>query len=467
MIFRSEHARQESISQSLLLGAGVLFLCLAGIFSRTVFDLATIWPANAFMLGMLVRFPQLRSRLSWIICAVAFLAADAFTGLDLMSNIMLNVCNLVSVAVAYAVLVRHSPENGWFGDSTSALVFLRAVVTAAIVTGLLGVGPNQYLFGGSAREGVLLWGASELVNYIAILPLILTLPRRDRRKSRFPRITAAKLAPVITLLATAAAGHIVGGPGALAFPVPALLWCALTFRPFATGLLSFAFAIWAQFAVRSGMLDLGYDLGSREILISTRIGVALIALAPLFLVSVMAARHRMLEKLVFLAERDMLTNLRNRRSFLETGADVLGKSMAAKTDAAVMMLDLDFFKSINDQHGHTAGDQVLVSFAGILRENLRSETVIGRIGGEEFAIVVPNCGRAEAEGLAKRINEQVRACAITLDDGGTIHVTTSIGVKLVSRNTTLEHALIEADKALYQAKGAGRDRYEIRPAAKV
>lgn len=468
MLFRSEHARLGPIPQSMLLGFGVWILCLAGIYSRTVFDLATIWPANAFMLGMLVRFPQLRRRLSWIACAAAYLAADALTNSSLVNNVLLNGCNLASVAIGYAVLVRHSPENGWFGDSTAALIFLRAVTIAAMATGLLGILPNQLLFGGSAREGFLLWAASELVNYITVLPIILTWPRfgpfHDRRKPQFSQINAAKLAPVVTLIATAGAGHIVGGPGALAFPVPALLWCALTFRPFVTGLFSFAFATWAQLAVRTGMLDLGHDLSTRELLISTRAGVSLIALAPLFLVSVMAARHRMLEELVFLAERDMLTNLRNRRSFLETGASALESARTGRSGAAVMMLDLDFFKSINDKHGHRGGDQVLVAFAQILRDHLRPDAVIGRIGGEEFAIVVPHCGIREAQSLAERINEEVRTRLIPLDDGSIIQVTTSIGIKLVSANMTLEQAIIEADKALYQAKDSGRDRYEIRPA---
>jgi diguanylate cyclase (GGDEF)-like protein len=468
MSFRSDCARLGPIPQSILLGFGVGILCLAGIYSRTVFDLATLWPANAFMLGMLVRFPQLRHRLSWIVCAAAFLGADALTNASLLNNLLLNGCNLASVAIVYAVLARHSPQNGWFGDPTSALVFLRAVALAAMATGLLGIVSHQLLFGGTAREGFLLWAASELVNYITVLPIILTLPQfgpwQNRRKVQFPQITAAKLAPIVTLIATAGAGHLVGGPGALAFPVPALLWCALTFPPFATGLFSFAFAIWAQLAVRTGMLDLGHELGTRELLISTRTGIALIALAPLFLVSVMAARHRMLERLVFLAERDTLTNLRNRRSFLETGAGALESAIASRSGAAVMMLDLDFFKSINDKHGHGAGDQVLIAFAQILRDHLRSEAVIGRVGGEEFAIIVPHCGMSEAEHLAKRINQEVRALLIPLDDDSIIQVTTSIGIKLVTATLTLEQALIEADKALYQAKASGRDRYEIWPA---
>jgi diguanylate cyclase (GGDEF)-like protein len=451
--------------QRLSLGLGVLTLALVGIYSRTHFELASIWPANAFMLGMLLRFRQLRSPVTWLIGAAAFLIADGISGTSLFNNLMLNGCNLLSVAVGYALLANHRPESGWFTDPNSALYFLRAVLAAAFAAGVTGMSSTMLLFDSPAMEAFLLWVASELVNYIGLLPIILTLPEfewsRCRHKRPVINVSLWRVAPIIALAGSAAAGLLVGGPGALGFPVPALLWCALTFRPFPTALLSFCYAAWGLLSVRTGMLFPSDGSEFRELLISTRVGVALVALAPLFLVSVMTARNGMLEKLALLASRDTLTGLQNRRSFLENGAAALADAYRKRKGAAVMMLDLDHFKAINDTHGHSAGDRMLAACALVLQENLRPDAVIGRIGGEEFAVVIPECEAKEAKAIAKRINHEMRSREIILQDKTTIRVTTSIGLHLVSGNLDLEQSLSRADIALYSAKDAGRDRFEF------
>src|SRR5690606_25494697 len=144
-----------------------------------------------------------------------------------------------------------------------------------------------------AWESWAYWFATEAVNYTCILPVALTLPgwqwpRRARRHR--PRRPLSVLAPVATLVAACAAGLIIGGPGAIAFPVPALLWCALAYSLLATAVLTLLFSTFSSLAIASGHLNLARDLSSGHALLSMRLGITLMSLAPITIASVMAAR---------------------------------------------------------------------------------------------------------------------------------------------------------------------------------
>ncbi|RYY28348.1 MAG: sensor domain-containing diguanylate cyclase [Sphingomonadales bacterium] len=454
----------------ILVGSGVFALCLIGILSRPHFDLATFWPANAFMLGMLVRFPKMAGPSAWISCAVGFFMADALTGADPVTNFILNGGNLTGIAAGYWLLASLPPEDRMLQRPAAIFYLLRAVIFASFVTGLSGMVANPVLFGGTSTQGFTFWFATEAVNYTAFLPMLLTLPATTRLKPTaawrwFVKIDPRRTLPLLALIASAAAAAMVGGPGAIAFPVPALLWCAFTYELFGTTCLAFAFGAWTLLAIRTGIMSVGDDFESRGLLTSLRVGVTFVALTPLIVGSIMAARNALLERLQFLADRDAMTGLRNRRAFLEVGASALVTSLDDAKSAVVMMLDIDHFKSINDRFGHEAGDRVLCAFSGILERNLRPQDTLGRIGGEEFAILLPDCSLEQAIAVAGRINAILRTTPIALASGETVTVTVSIGVHIERDERNLEQLLKRADKALYQAKNSGRDRFELSPEA--
>lgn len=455
--------------RSLALGVGVFLLCLAGIVSRPHFDLATFWPANAFMLGMIVRFPDLDRAVTWFSGAAGFVLADAVTGSELIPNLVLNGGNLAAIATGYRLLVSLPWVDRTLSRPGSILYFLRAVLAASFVAGLIGIGANPLLFQGPWTEGFAFWSATEMANYVAFLPVFLTLPSLKGRRFSWSGFSLAGISPMramplLALLASAGAGVLIGGPGAVAFPVPALLWCALTYSVFSTACLAFAFGAWTLLSIRIGILPVGTDLASRPMLLSARVGVSLVALAPLVVASVMAARNELLARLQFLADRDAMTGLLNRRAFLEAGNTTLEASIGNGRPTAVMMLDIDHFKAINDRYGHEAGDHVLCAFAVVLAENLRPQDEVGRIGGEEFAVVLPDCSPENAKLVAQRINEALHAKEMVLGHGIKLRVTVSIGVHVEGgegEGYRLDRLLAWADKALYQAKDAGRDRVEF------
>ncbi len=166
-------------------------------------------------------------------------------------------------------------------------------------------------------------------------------------------------------------------------------------------------------------------------------------------------------QLQFLADHDPLTGLTNRRKFeSELERHVLHVNRYGP-EGALLVLDLDNFKSVNDMLGHSAGDQLIVSTAGVIRDRLRDSDTLARLGGDEFAVLLPNANQQQAAEVAHALVEAVSR-NILLVAGERKSLTTSIGVVVFDSNNKLltgESVLIEADLAMYDAKEAGRDRY--------
>ncbi|MFB9886810.1 GGDEF domain-containing protein [Balneatrix alpica] len=161
------------------------------------------------------------------------------------------------------------------------------------------------------------------------------------------------------------------------------------------------------------------------------------------------------------AARDPLTGLANRRQVLEQLELDIQQAQAKQQPLAVLMMDLDKFKSFNDHHGHAAGDLVLKSFAKILRRHCRRrQDLAGRIGGEEFLLVLPGMDASQAAGVAERICQGCRQTVVTIPTGEQVSFTTSIGVA-ERFGADQSELLRQADEALYQAKDEGRDCVRI------
>ncbi len=160
-----------------------------------------------------------------------------------------------------------------------------------------------------------------------------------------------------------------------------------------------------------------------------------------------------------LATTDFLTSLNNRRNFLELSSREIKRAQQYSSPLAVFMFDVDHFKSVNDTYGHDVGDKVLKELAELSRENMREGDVVGRMGGEEFAVILPNTERSHAERAAERLREAVANHKITTEKEE-LSVTISVGVVMMQGRSKCDiDALLKiADEALYQAKNQGRNR---------
>ncbi len=182
----------------------------------------------------------------------------------------------------------------------------------------------------------------------------------------------------------------------------------------------------------------------------------------------LAARVRVGHRIVALHDRlrheaahDALTGLLGRAAVLDRLR--LASEMARSSGGSVasVMVDVDHFKRVNDTHGHPAGDRVLIEIAARLRRAARSIDAVGRLGGEEFVVVLPGSDAAQGVAYAERLREEVAASAIAIA-GGEIHITASFGVASLDLmpGAAPEQMLEAADRALYRAKHAGRNRVE-------
>jgi diguanylate cyclase (GGDEF)-like protein len=161
-----------------------------------------------------------------------------------------------------------------------------------------------------------------------------------------------------------------------------------------------------------------------------------------------------------IANYDVLTDIPNRRHFTETAAIELKRAQRHHRPLAVLMMDIDYFKKVNDTYGHAAGDAVLRDVAKALSSTLRPGDMVGRLGGEEFAALLPDCDQMAASVTAERLRAIVEGVRIAHDDQ-TLQVTISIGVSAVHpRDTSIEQPLQRADEGLYAAKRNGRNRVE-------
>lgn len=179
------------------------------------------------------------------------------------------------------------------------------------------------------------------------------------------------------------------------------------------------------------------------------------------LASVAVERWRQVADLKRLATTDLLTGLRNRAYFMDSAATELRRFDRFKRELTMLMIDLDFFKLINDRHGHAAGDEALRVFAKVLVGQTRAFDLLGRIGGEEFAVLLSETGGEAGVQIAERLRQAIEQASFVFHDSAPIRFTVSVGVAPCRDGDSLDSLLARSDDALYRAKHAGRNRVEV------
>jgi diguanylate cyclase (GGDEF)-like protein len=214
----------------------------------------------------------------------------------------------------------------------------------------------------------------------------------------------------------------------------------------------------AKLAVRESLI---------ETVLITAIGAVLLIVIALLIVYYMRIRQneavergKLLEYFEHKANTDFLTGLVSRSHFFELAEHELHRTQRNKKSLSVLMMDVDFFKNINDKYGHKTGDLVLQKLADVCKNELREIDIIGRIGGEEFAFVLPETTASLALEVAERIRQILMNTSMPLDQQNKqFNFTVSIGVATMTNfESTIDDLLQEADAALYQAKNSGRNK---------
>jgi diguanylate cyclase (GGDEF)-like protein len=162
-----------------------------------------------------------------------------------------------------------------------------------------------------------------------------------------------------------------------------------------------------------------------------------------------------------IAIHDELTGVLNRRGLSEQGAVAFATSRRNEFPISVIMTDIDRFKFFNDEYGHAAGDSALVHFSGLLNAARRADDFIARVGGEEFALILPGTGLRSAMKIADALCANVESSSVLVDDAS-VKMTASFGVATISdKDTSLADTILRADRALYRSKRAGRNQVDL------
>lgn len=457
-------SRQPSASMLLVFGLSLFVSCLVGIFSRPENMLAVVWISNALLMGWLLRRRRLAGILGWSCAALAFVAADLVTGSSLELTLHMTAANLLGVAAGY-LLLRNSPHfNRLLLGPSSVLLLLLASALAALVSALVAMPSTSFLLDLDPWPSVAYWLSAELLCYMALLPTIL-LTASNQALAPPASLGHLRWAPLLALLASAIVAVLIGGPGALVFTVPALLWCALVYPQRLNALCTLVICIGTLLCIATGVLSLGVaELGLDEA-ISLRLGMAMLAVAPLMVSAMSATRERMLKALHHAAAHDALTGILSRAGFFE---QIQQQLRDRHRQIGTLMIDIDLFKQINDRYGHASGDRVLSEVAQRLRTSLPESAMIGRLGGEEFAVLLPDADLEQSRQLAETLRQRIDEEPFVLFPGlPPLAVTLSIGVAVLGRHDErhIDTVLHHADKALYRAKGNGRNQVMVAPTA--
>jgi diguanylate cyclase (GGDEF)-like protein len=227
-----------------------------------------------------------------------------------------------------------------------------------------------------------------------------------------------------------------------------------------SGVLEDATTTPIQIADRTWLLVVK-DPGGPDMTLPVALAVMGIALAALLgaLIYVWSRNERM-QELERQASQDVLTGLNNRRRFEEDLRAAMARSNRDGSVGALLMLDLDDFKQINDSFGHPAGDQLIQEVASVLRQRTRASDALARLGGDEFAVILPRCSREEARLAGEAIAAAVRGHR---PEGQATPVTARVGVAMFGegRHNSVASVVSEADAAMYAAKDAGRDQVRV------
>ena len=441
----------------------IVLACLVGIYSRPIGYLASLWPANAIMLGILLRHPALgKTPETWLLALAAYILTDLANGASLFLGLTLNIANVVGVFCAWLYLHRQSHEVLTFQRQRSVGVLFIGCVLGALGCTAAGAWAASVAFDLPFVRSAALWGSGEFYNYILFVPLFMAAPKGWIWQWNLPleKWDANKLWPLVALLVSEALGILIGGPGAIAFLMPAMVWCAMTYRVFPITVLNVVVCFGKTAAIALGAFS--FTPGHVMEATSYRTGLALLSLAPLAVACAYVLRLQALNKLHHAVNHDFLTGVLARRALMERGQKLLSRLQEEGQELAVIMADIDHFKRVNDRYGHAQGDVVLQEFAAIAHNALRPDDLLGRVGGEEFAIVLPRTSKEQALSIGERLCELVRQHHFAFNQTA-VPVTVSIGLHAISTTAsreTLEQLLSKADQALYMAKNNGRDQVQ-------
>ena len=449
-----------------------MFACaLAGIIGRPLTFLAIFWPANAVLLGLFLRFPTLKNIGGWLGAFIGFMIADLITGNTFLVTLFLTLANLSHALVTLLLIHFFKLDYKQYNKGLTFLYLfgisafggcLAAASFACLTVPHL---PNTFMSMDRIWIDFGMWWTGEILNVIAFLPIVLAIPNQNTIQNYFQEykqqpLQTEILLPFLGVVLSVILTHFFIGPGAIMFPIAALIWAALSYNLFFVSIINCGVCMLLYNALTSYYITQSPD-AYLETTLSVRIGLFMLALGPLTLTIISRNRQKLYHQILYLANHDGLTTTLNRRYFYEESERAIAKNTEKTAHSVtILLIDLDHFKKINDQYGHVIGDYVLQEFSRQVKAQIRTHDLFGRLGGEEFAILLKDLTLEQSIAIAQRICNTVFNTPIHLDDQRSLNISVSIGLsyQTLPYCVPFQQLIKRADDALYLAKEKGRNQ---------
>lgn len=467
---KQQSAPRPAFFDGLLLGLGIALLAVLGSQLRAQGGMPPLWPVAPVLMGVMLRFPHLSHSWAWGGSVVGMVLAQYLSGVALLPALWIALATTVSSALGYLTITHLSPQSRTLRTPAAVMHMLLACLVAAVADGLFYALMGAPLSLGLAPRNMLHWFACSLVNYVAILPMVLTFPKKKlsprywEESSNKQPLEVRMLLPALALALCTATAWALQGKSAPVFTLPALLWCAMAYPLFASTVLTAIVGMLFFLGIALGWLHAPVASAHTSQWLADYLALSALLPAPLMVASAMAAQREVTQRLRVMAEFDPLTRLPVRSAFFQWGHKLLQHRYVQRQPVSVLLLDLDQLQTINDSYGHAAGDRVLAALGRHLHSCLRRQDCVGRLGGEEFAVVLCNQTVQDTQQVIERICVQFAQQPIALEHGEMVRCTITAGGVIAERAPlSLPSLLSQADQALRAAKRHGPGQWELRP----
>ncbi|MDV3251357.1 GGDEF domain-containing protein [Devosia sp. BK] len=453
----------KQIILGLMVAGSTLLWCVAGLQLQAVAPDIGIWPANAILLGILAANRRANTPVTWILSALAYVLAAMLMGRPLGQAVLFMIENASGIFVGLLLIHRYSARLTPITDPAGLVTMFGILLAVSLTHGLVGdlIAPSGFDI--ALLEGFFLRSVTEFLNLTIFLPLVAAqrMIRGPLKQKAGPgrRRFVLHSVSLVCLVAAFAGMAVIGGPGAPAFYLPGLIWCVTRVRSLVGFILAAIGAVWTLVSVQTGIVSLYAEhlhVETQLDLASFRLGVASITLSALAVVALNAFWRRSAQEDKQRADHDALTGLLTRKQFYESADYSLGQ-LKPETNSIAIAIEIDRFRSISHGRGQDTGDQVVLTVSELLTANIRRGDILGRLGGEEFAILLPGAGLEEGNRVAERMRASIAAEPFR-HDGSDFSTSVSIGLVEFKTPANFSRMLSLADEALYEAKSAGRNR---------
>lgn len=446
--------------------------------------LVMLWIPNSIILAALLHGRGRPYAVLALLMIGGEIAAD-YPAFSVAEAILFGSVNVLEVGTAYVLLRRWDFDPRFASPADIAKFVLAAPLAAAFVSSMGGAATYTWFRGATTTfpDFASVWWFSDGIGLLILTPLVLSIwppvPHVGDERVELRWYDGVAIVITIAIFVPFLLSHqrmFHGLPVRAFLLLPPVLYFATRFSMRVTSAVVFAAAAVVLFVTKNGQQPFG-DVSLRETVLSAQELLFIMATTSFAIVALLSQHRRTAQelelrvsartaelsaamaKLQQLAVTDSLTGLLNRRALYDVLRHELVRSRRYGHSLGVIVFDVDHFKSVNDLHGHAAGDEVLRQVAVIATNVVRATDTVARYGGEEFVVIAPETEALSAVLLAERMRNALRSTEITVPEDAVISVTASFGVAMLqSGDESPDDVLRRADQALYAAKAGGRDR---------